>query len=81
MLSSDMNKTFDSLQVFLITKLKAYGFSEASLTMMRAFFKNRRNRIIHGSSCTVSEWKDVVRGYPQGSSFGSDYPGVFQNDI
>ena len=81
-LSTDMSKAFDSLQPsLLIQKLKAYGFSEAALNTMRVFFNNRRNRVKLGSSCTLSEWKDVVRGCPQGSSFGPLLWNIFQNDM
>ena len=70
-LSTDMSKAFDSLHPSLmINKLKAYGFSEESLSliMMRSYFTNRQNRVkLNG---VTSSWKDAVRGYPQGSSFG-----------
>lgn len=29
----------------------------------------------------VSDWKDMRRGYPQGSSFGSLLWNIFQNDL
>ena len=71
MLSTDMSKPFDSLHPSLvINKLKAYGFSEESLSliMMRSYFTNRQNRVkLNG---VTSSWKDAVRGCPQGSSFG-----------
>ena len=38
-LSTDMSKALDSLHPSLmINKLKAYGFSEESLSLMRSFF-------------------------------------------
>ena len=80
--STDMSKAFDSLQPsLLIQKFKAYGFLESALNIMRTFFDNRRNRVKLVSSCTVSEWKDVVRGCPQGSSFGPLLWNIFQNDM
>ena len=68
-LSTDMSKAFDSLHPSLmINKLKAYGFSEESLSLMRSYFSNRQNRVkLNG---VTSSWKDAVRGCPQGSSFG-----------
>ena len=45
-LSTDMSKAFDSLHPSLmINKLKAYGFSEESLSLMRSYFSNRQNRV------------------------------------
>ena len=38
-LSTDMSKAFDSLHpALMIMKLKAYGFSEGSLNLMRSYF-------------------------------------------
>ena len=45
-LSTDMSKAFDSLHpALLIQKLKAYGFSETSLNLLRSFLGCRRNRV------------------------------------
>ena len=45
-LSTDMSKAIDSLHPSLmINKLKAYGFSEESLSLMRSYFSNRQNRV------------------------------------
>ena len=42
-LSTDMSKAFDSLYPpLLINKLKAYGFSNNSLALMRSYFINRK---------------------------------------
>ena len=77
-----MSKAFDSLHPSLmINKLKAYGFSEESLSliMMRSYFTNRQNRVkLNG---VTSSWKDAVRGCPQGSSFGPLLWNIFQNDM
>ena len=79
-LSTDMSKAFDSLHPSLmINKLKAYGFSEESLSLMRSYFSNRQNRVkLNG---IMSSWKDAVRGCPQGSSFGPLPWNIFQNDM
>ena len=79
-LSTDMSKAFDSLDPSLmINKLKAYGFSEESLSLMRSYFSNRQNRVkLNG---VTSSWKDAVRGCPQGSSFGLLLWNIFQNDM
>ena len=77
---TDMSKAFDSLHPSLmINKLKAYGFSEESLSLMRSYFSNRQNRVkLNG---VTSSWKDAVRGCPQGSSFGPLLWNIFQNDM
>ena len=79
-LSTDMSKAFDSLHPSLmINKLKAYGFSEESLSLMRSYFSNRQNRVkLNG---VTSSWKDAVRGCPQRSSFGPLLWNIFQNDM
>ena len=79
-LSTDMSKAFDSLHpALLINKLKAYGFSEHALCLMRSYFINRQNRVKLNS--VVSNWKDMRRGCPQGSSFGPLLWNIFQNDL
>ena len=79
-LSTDMSKAFDSLHPSLmINKLKAYGFLEESLSLMRSYFSKRQNRVkLNG---VTSSWKDAVRGCPQGSSFGPLLWNIFQNDM
>ena len=45
-LSTATSKAFDSLHPSLmISKLKAYGFSEESLSLMRSYFSSRQNRV------------------------------------
>ena len=46
---------------------------------MRSYFSNRQNRVkLNG---VTSNWKDAVRGCPQGSSFGPLLWNIFQNDM
>ena len=41
----DLSKAFDTFnQDFLLAKLDAYGFSKASLTLIRSYLKNRWQR-------------------------------------
>lgn len=54
-LSTGMGRAFDSLHPSLImNKLKAYGFSEGSLKLMRSYFASRQNRVKLDS--VVSAW-------------------------
>ena len=79
-LSTDMSKAFDSLSHSLtITKLDAYGFGSSSLSLMRSFFDNRINRVKLNNA--TSEWKEMERGCPQGSSLGPLLWNMFQNDM
>ena len=80
-LSTDMSKAFDSLHPpLLLSKLKAYGFSESAINLLRSYFNNRKCRV-KISSETTSDWKDVLRGCPQGSTFGPLLWNIFQNDM
>ena len=79
-LSTDMSKAFDSLcPSLLLKKLEANGFTEQALELMRSYFEDRLNRVKIGN--TTSEWRDMTRGCPQGSSFGPLMWNIFQNDL
>ena len=44
-LSTDMSKAFDSVHpTLLLAKVKAYGFSESALILMKSYFDGRENR-------------------------------------
>ena len=80
-LSTDMSKAFDSLHPpLLINKLRAYGFSNNALALMRSYFTNRKNRV-RISQETVNDWYATTRDCPQGSAFGLLLWNVFQNDL
>ena len=75
-----MNKDFDSLcHNLAIKKLKAYGFTNQSLDLIRSFLNDRYSRVKLGS--VRSEWSKMSRGCPQGSSFGPLLWNLFQNDM
>ena len=64
-LSTDMSKAFDSLH----PPLHAYGFSASSTGLIQSYLTERKYREKIGTEIT-SEWKEVLRGCPQGSTFG-----------
>ena len=75
-----MPKAFDSLHPpLLLSKQKAYGFSESSLTftdLTRAYFNGRKYRVKIGAE-VISECKELARGCPQGSTFGPLFWSIF----
>ena len=79
-LSMDMSKAFDSLVPSLtLSKLSAYGFDNDAMQLMRSYFTDRFNRVKLDS--TTSDWKEMKRGCPQGSSFGPMLWNLYQNDL
>ena len=79
-LSTDMSKAFDSLcPSLLLKKLEAYVFTEEAPELMRFYFEDRLNRVKIGN--TTSEWREMTRGCPHGSSLGPLMWNIFQNDL
>ena len=85
-LSTDMSKAFDSLHPqFMLNKLRAYGFEENTINLLRSYLSNQQNRTRMGSQ--TSSWQVVNRGCPQGSATRichKDLPllwNIFQNDL
>ena len=75
-----MGEAFDSLCHSLnVKKLEAYGFGHNSLNLPRSYFDNRLNRIKIGD--VTSDWKKMVLGCPQGSSFDPLLWNLFQKVI
>lgn len=62
-LSTDMSKAFDSMYpLLLLSKLQAYELNSKSLSLLEAYFKDRKNRVRIGN--VTSDWKIVNRGCP-----------------
>lgn len=61
----DYEKAFDSIDRKTLWKImKAYGIPEKFISMVKAFYRNCRVSVLHGSS--KSEWFDVKSGVKQG---------------
>ena len=76
----DLSKAFDTINHdLLITKLKAYGFSNNALLFMHSDLKNRSQRVNINSS--FSTWKEITAAVPQGSILGPLLFNIFLNDI
>lgn len=78
--SSGTSEVFDSLHPSLLSaKLRAYGFSQSAVILMRSYFTDRENRTRVGQ--VVSSWKEINRGCPQGSALGPMLWNIYQNDV
>ena len=65
----DLSKAYDCLHHdLLIAKLEAYGLNTASLSLIKNYLANRKQRTKVGSS--YSDWFEFLRGISQGSKLG-----------
>ena len=76
----DLSKDLDTINhSLLLVKLKARGFSNQALSLLKRFLCNRFQRsIINGS---FSRWNEVITGVPQGSILSQLLFNIFLNDI
>ena len=74
LLSMDMSNAFDSVLPSLTWRLWLL-----LLQLMCSYFKHRFNRV--KVSKATSDWNVMIRGCPQGSSFGPTLWNLYQNDL
>ena len=74
----DLSKAFDSIShSLLISKLKAYGFTESAVNLIRSYLHDRLQRVKIGNN--YSDWKTIQHGV-QGSILGP-LLNLFINDL
>ena len=79
-LATDLSKAFDSVcHGLLVAKLRAYGFTDQALELMRNYLQDRRQRIKLDS--IYSDWKPLKVGVPQGSLLGPLHSNICINNL
>ena len=76
----DLSKAFDTInQDLLLAKLKAYGFSKDTLTLICSYLKNRKQKVAINNSASTTH--TVISGVPQGSIDDPLLFNLFINDL
>ena len=77
----DLSKAFDCMPHDLfVAKLAAYSIGDQTVSLLGNYLSDRMQRVKIGS-CNVSQWKNIVKGIPQGSIVGPLAFNIFLNDL
>ena len=73
----DLSKAFNTInQDLLLAKLKTYGFSRDSLTLMCSYLKTRKQKIVINNSASTAQ--TIIEGVPQGCMRSSSFQFIYK---